>query len=120
MGPIERTVEGGRTPVPAAVTRNANRRRYEATVGGTEVVGFVDYQQTSELVVLTHTEVHPSSEGRGLGSSLARAALDDVRERGLKALVVCPFILQWLRRHHDYVDVLFNAPPATVGDEAPE
>jgi hypothetical protein len=35
----------------------------------------------------------------------------------LKALVICPFILSWLRRHHDYVDVLFNAPPAKVGNE---
>jgi predicted GNAT family acetyltransferase len=101
------------------VARNGDRRRYEATAGGAGVAGFLDYQETSELVVLTHTEVDPSFEGKGVGSALARAALDDVRERRLKALVVCPFILGWLRRHHDYVDVLFNAPPAKVGDEVP-
>ena len=99
------------------VTRNGKRRRYEAATGGAGVAGFVDYQETSELVVLTHTEVAPSFEGMGVGSALARAALDDIRERGLKALVICPFILSWLRRHHDYVDVLFNAPPAKVGNE---
>jgi uncharacterized protein len=99
------------------VTRNADRRRYEASTGGAEFAGFVDYQETSELVVLTHTEVGPSFEGQGVGSALARAALDDIRERGLKALVICPFILSWLRRHHDYMDVLFNAPRPTVGNE---
>ena len=101
------------------VTRNEDRRRYEAFAGGTALAGFVDYQETSELVVLTHTEVDPSFEGRGVGSALARAALDDVRDRQLRALVVCPFINSWLRRHHDYIGVLFNAPPAAVGDEVP-
>lgn len=98
------------------VSRNPDRRRYEAAVGGTTVAGFIDYQETSELAVLTHTEVDASLEGRGVGSALARAALDDVRDRGLRALVVCPFILGWLRKHHDYRDVLFNAPPAQVAD----
>ncbi len=101
------------------VTRNADRRRYEAFAGGTALAGFVDYQETSELVVLTHTEVSPSFEGRGVGSALARAALDDVRERQLEALVICPFILSWLRRHQEYLHVLFNAPPPAVGGEEP-
>ena len=89
------------------------------STGGTVVAGFLDYQETSELVVLTHTEVAPAFEGRGVGSVLARAALDDIRARGLKALVVCPFVIGWLRRHRDYVDVLFNAPPPVVGNEVP-
>ena len=99
------------------VTRNEDRRRYEAFAGGTALAGFVDYQETSELVVLTHTEVDPSFEGLGVASALARAALDDIRDRQLKALVICPFINSWLRRHHDYVDVLYNEPPAKVGNE---
>jgi hypothetical protein len=93
------------------VTRDPDHRRYDASAGGTGIAGFIDYQETSEPVVLTHTEVNPSFEGRGVGSALARAALDDIRDRRLKALVICPFILSWLRRHHEYVDILFNAPP---------
>jgi predicted GNAT family acetyltransferase len=103
------------TTTEATVTNDDRRRRYEALVGE-RLAGFVDYQETSELVVLTHTEVDPSFEGQGIGSLLARAALDDVRERQLKALVVCPFIIGWLRRHHEYVDVLYNAPRPRVGD----
>lgn len=101
------------------VTRNPDRHRYDASARGTGIAGFIDYQETSELVVLTHTEVDPSFEGRGVGSALARAALDDIRERQLKALVICPFIIGWLRRHHEYVDVLYNAPPSRVGAEEP-
>lgn len=98
------------------VTNNAGKKRYEALVGQAGVAGFVDYQETSELVVLTHTEVDPTFEGRGVGSALARAALDDIRERRLKALVICPFILGWLGHHPDHRDLLFNAPPSTVMD----
>ena len=103
-------------PTDVAVTNNAVRQRYEGLVDHGAVAGFVDYQQTSELVVLTHTEVDPSFEGRGVGSALARAALDDIRERHLKALVICPFILAWLGHHPEHRDLLFNAPPSTVRD----
>jgi predicted GNAT family acetyltransferase len=111
--------ESASTATDVTVTRDPVRHRYNALVAGAEVSGFVDYQETSDLVVLTHTEVDQSFEGRGVGSALARAALDDVRERELKALVICPFILTWLRRHPEYVDVLFNAPPSKVGNEEP-
>jgi predicted GNAT family acetyltransferase len=93
-----------------AVTRDADQRRYRTSAGGAGIAGFIEYQETSELVVLTHTEVDPAFRGLGVGSALARAALDDIRDRRLKALVLCPFIIRWLRRHHDYVDILVNAP----------
>ena len=99
------------------VTNNPDRQRYEAVVDQATLAGFVEYQDTSELVVLTHTEVGTTFGGRGIGSALARAALDDVRERRLKALVICPFILSWLRTHPDYQDLLFNAPPSRVSDQ---
>lgn len=98
------------------VTNNPDRQRYEAVADKATLAGFVDYQETSELVVLTHTEVSPTFEGKGIGSALARAALDDVRERRLKALVICPFIIGWLRNHPDYQDLLFNATPSKVSD----
>jgi uncharacterized protein len=98
------------------VINNPDRHRYEALVDTATLAGFVDYQETSELVVLTHTEVGPELEGKGIGSALARAALDDVRQRRLKALVLCPFILAWLRTHPDYQDLLFNAPPSKVSE----
>lgn len=96
------------------VARNPGRQRYEASVGETTVAGFIDYQEAPEMVVLAHTEVDQTFEGRGVGSALARAALDDIRERGLKALVVCPYIIGWLRNHPEYRDLLFNAAPSTA------
>ena len=107
------------TSTDLTVTRDLDRSRYVAYAGGPVVAGFIDYRETGELVVLVHTEVDPSFEGRGVGSALARAALDDIRERRLKALVVCPFIRSWLRRHDEYVDVIYNPSPFDVGNAEP-
>ena len=66
--------------------------------------------------MLTHTEVDPAYEGQGVGGALARAAMDDVRARQVTALVICPFILSWIRRHREYTDLLYGAPPSRVTD----
>lgn len=102
-------------PEDVTTTHDADRHRYETHVGDT-LAGFVDYQLTAELMVLTHTEVDEAFEGRGIGGRLARTALDDIRERGLRALVVCPFIKAWIGRHPEYADLLYGAPRSRVTD----
>ena len=90
--------------------------RYEAVDDGS-VIGFAAYQLTDELVVFTHTEVDPAYEGKGVGSDLARFALDDVRAEGRrKVLPLCPFIKEWIGRHREYVDLVYGAPPSTARD----
>ena len=97
------------------VTDNTDQHRYEAHVGDA-LAGFTDYQLATELVVLTHTEVDESFEGQGIGSALARAAMDAVRDRDQKALVICPFIMGWIGNHREYADVLYGAPTSKVTD----
>ncbi|KOX10247.1 GNAT family N-acetyltransferase [Nocardiopsis sp. NRRL B-16309] len=84
------------------------RRRYEITADG-KVAGFAEYILTDGLVTFTHTEVDPAFEGRGLGGALVRAALDDVRSRGLKVLPLCPFVKGWIQRHRDYADLVYGS-----------
>lgn len=84
------------------VTDNPAASRYEARVGD-EVAGFAAYRLREGVIVFTHTEVDPAHEGTGVGSVLARGALDDVRERGGREVVpLCPFIASWIERHPDY------------------
>ena len=98
------------------VSRNDEASRYEARIGG-EIAGFAQYQLTPELIVFTHTEVDPHFEGQGVGSALARFALDDVRSTGQrKVLPVCPFIKGWIRRHLDYAGLVYGAPLSTAKD----
>ena len=98
------------------VRHNPEESRYEAVVDG-EVAGFAAYQLTDELVVFTHTEVDPAYEGQGVGSALARGALDAVRADGTRrVLPLCPFIKEWIGRHRDYVDLVYGAPASTAKD----
>ena len=86
-------------PDTVHVTDNADRNRYEAHLAG-ELAGFAEYQLAEALIVFTHTEVDRVHEGKGIGSALARFALDDVRERGgRRVLALCPFIKDWMLRH---------------------
>ena len=55
--------------------------RYEALLDG-ESVGFCTYRRTDGEVLLPHVEVRPDLNGHGIGSALARGALDDLREKG--------------------------------------
>ena len=98
------------------VTDHPGQSRYEARVGDA-IAGFAQYQLTSELIVFTHTEVDVAYEGQGVGSVLVQQALDHVRAEGSrKVLPLCPFVKGWIRRHRDYVDLVYGAPPSSVRD----
>ncbi|WP_445256308.1 GNAT family N-acetyltransferase [Nocardioides aurantiacus] len=86
------------------VTRNESELRWEIRVND-RLVGFAAYQRTPDEIVFTHTEIDDGHEGEGLGGALVRAALDDVRAEGLKALPICPFVQAFLDRHEDYRDL---------------
>jgi predicted GNAT family acetyltransferase len=85
------------------------RSRFEARIGA-DLVGFSAYERRGNVVVFTHTEVDDAHEGEGVGGELARAALDDVRRRGLRVIARCPFVAAWIQRHPDYADLLAHRP----------
>ncbi len=81
--------------------------RFEAWING-DLAGFAEYMRGEALVVYPHTEVERAFEGRGVGSALARAALDDARARDLAVLATCPFIKAWMARHPEYVGLAYE------------
>jgi len=88
------------------VTNNEAEQRYEARVDG-ELAGSAYYDTADDLIVFTHTEVDEAFEGHGVGSALARGALDDVRADGRRKVIArCPFIKGWIDRHPDYRGLL--------------
>ena len=93
-------------PTTVEVTNNEAEKRYEARVDG-QLAGSAFYDTADDLIVFTHTEVDEAFEGHGVGSALARWALDDVRADGLRKVIArCPFIKGWIDRHPDYRDLL--------------
>ncbi|WP_067967992.1 GNAT family N-acetyltransferase [Nocardiopsis trehalosi] len=85
-------------------------RRYEARVDGeSAVAGVAEYIRTAELIAFVHTEVAPEYEGRGVGSALARTALDQARAADLRVLATCPYFAGWIARHPEYQDLLYRS-----------
>jgi predicted GNAT family acetyltransferase len=88
------------------VSNNAEQSRYEASVDG-EVAGTAEYELEEGRIVFTHTVVDDAYEGQGVGSTLARQALDDVRADGSRRVVPrCQFIRAWIDKHPDYQDLV--------------
>ena len=93
----------------ADVKNNAALKRYELAVG--DATAIVTYALQDGRIVFQHTEVPESLSGQGIGSALARGALDDARANGLKVVPECPFIASYLKRHPEYQDIV--AQPST-------
>ena len=51
---------------------------------------------------LTHTEVPKSMEGKGLGSAIVKLALEDIEQKGLTLVPLCPFVALYLKRHPEW------------------
>ncbi|WBB68558.1 GNAT family N-acetyltransferase [Micromonospora sp. WMMD812] len=88
------------------VTDVPERERFEARDESGALAGIVTYQLTGTIIAYTHTEVDPSFEGRGVGSTLARAVMDDARAKGRTVVPICPFLAEWLGKHPDYDDIV--------------
>ncbi|CCG04859.1 GNAT family N-acetyltransferase [Blastococcus saxobsidens] len=73
---------------------------------GQRVLGMAAYQRHGDTLVFTHTEVDPDAGQSGLGSTLVRAALDEVRSRGGSVVPRCSFVAGWIERHPDYADLV--------------
>ena len=80
---------------------NVAEHQFELVVDG--FTAFAAYQRDGNAIVFTHTEVPPELQGQGVGSALARGALDAARAEGAEVVPLCPFIASYIRRHPEYL-----------------
>jgi uncharacterized protein len=86
------------------VHNNTELHRFELDADGHMAVAY--YQLAPGVITFTHTEVLQELSGRGIGSALARGALELVRAQGLKVVAKCPFISAYLGKHPEFNDLL--------------
>jgi uncharacterized protein len=93
-----------------AIRDNVESFCYDALFEG-EVIGTVVYEYSGPRIVFLHTIVDPEFRGRGIGTTLVTAALDDVRARGLKLSNYCAFVSEFIGGHPQYADLLDSSHP---------
>jgi predicted GNAT family acetyltransferase len=86
------------------VRDNKTQSRFELDVEGG--VAFANYRLTPSTVIITHTETPRALRGRGIASELVQGALQLIRADGLKVVAGCGFVVDYLRRHPEYADLV--------------
>lgn len=88
------------------VRDNTALHRFEIEVDG--VVAFSVYRRAHGVITFIHTEVPDALAGKGVGSKLAKGALELVRARGEKVIAECPFIAAYIQKHPEVQDLLIK------------
>jgi predicted GNAT family acetyltransferase len=86
------------------IRNNTRLHRFELDADGHTAVSY--YKLAPGAITFTHTEVPKELSGRGIGSQLARGALEAARAQGLKVVAKCPFIAAYIAKHPEYRDLL--------------
>lgn len=85
------------------VEDNAAQSRFELRVG--EELAVAEYRRQPGHLTFVHTEVPNALRGQGLGSQLARGALELIRARGEKVASRCSFMTAFLEKHPEFDDL---------------
>ncbi|MBO8194322.1 N-acetyltransferase [Streptomyces oryzae] len=89
------------------ISDNTGESRFEARIGGT-LAGVAQYLRAPGVIAVTHTEVEPEYEGRGIGGALSHHILETAQEAGEKVAPICPFFANYIRRHPDYQPLVYE------------
>ena len=89
---------------PYEIHHDPVARRFTTRVDGLEAE--VTYHYDGDLLVINHTGVPRSLEGRGIASALVRALFEFARETGARVRPACSYAAAWVERHAQYADLL--------------
>ncbi len=89
-------------------------QKYRISVDGSQA-GLTAYVDTDTQRIFHHTEVDKAFGGRGIGTKLIGAALDDTRAAGKRIVPVCSFVAHYVDKHGEYKDI---TDPVTAQAEA--
>ena len=86
------------------VSRNLALNRFEIVKDGQTAVA--QYELDGAQMTITHIVVPPQIEGQGVGSALAKFAIQTARAQNLTIVPQCPFMAAYFARHPGNDDVL--------------
>jgi predicted GNAT family acetyltransferase len=96
----------GRLP---SVKHDATARRFEIPAGG-GTLAFLNYTCDGDHLILEHTHVPDELRGKGIAADLARAALEEARQRRWSVIPRCSYVAGFIKRNPQFADLV--APQA--------
>jgi predicted GNAT family acetyltransferase len=90
--------------MPSALRNNKSKNRFELEID--DHLAFVEYELSPSAIALLHTEVPKELGGRGVGSILAKAVLENVRAQGLKVEPRCEFLAGYIKKHPEFAELV--------------
>lgn len=90
--------------MPNTFKNNKSKSRFELDID--DHLAFVEYTASPSSLTLTHTEVPKELGGRGVGSILAKAVLENIRDQGLKVDPQCAFIAAYIDKHPEFAGLV--------------
>lgn len=86
---------------------NEEKHQYEFHIGN--FTPRIEYSQNnSGEVYLTHTEVPRALTGKGIGTQLVRKVLEDIKEKELRLVPLCPFVATYIHRHPEWKKIVLR------------
>lgn len=79
---------------------NLDARQYQVQIG--DQIARIEYIKAKDKIYLTHTEVPVALEGNGIGSQLVNMALEDIDEKDLTLIPLCPFVAGYIKDHPEW------------------
>ena len=67
-----------------------------------EDYAWADYILTGDRIILTHLEVPPAYERKGIGGKLTRLVLEYSQSKNLKVISLCSYISRYISRHPEF------------------
>ena len=68
----------------------------------------IEYIKAQDKIYLTHTEVPQSIEGKGYGSQIIKMALEDIEEKELTLIPMCPFVAGYIKKHPEWKKLILR------------
>lgn len=79
---------------------NTDDHRFEFYID--DSVAFIEYKLKGDDILLMHTEVPEALQGIGIGYALILKAFQEIEQKELRVVPLCPFIKSFLRKNPDW------------------
>ncbi|MBC7937520.1 MAG: N-acetyltransferase [Rhizobacter sp.] len=66
----------------------------------------VEYEIDGDIISLLHTEVDPALEGRGAGTAMVEKVLNEIKDRNMQLIPLCPFVVAYIKRHPEWENLI--------------